>query len=232
MKFVVIGGDAAGMSAASRAKRHMADMDVTVLEQSEDVSYSACGMPYNIAEAERDVEDLVVRKAQVFRDKQGINLLTGHRANAIDPAQKVVTGLTSSGEAFQFSYDKLLIATGGSAILPDIPGIDLPGVMALKSLDNARKIKTLLSDHPVKKAVIIGMGYIGLEMAEALRSRSIDVDMVKPGPLLLPWMPPEMSNIVRQELEDHQVGIHAGQGIEKIESQDKKLKVVCSGLTL
>ncbi len=232
MKFIVIGGDAAGMSAASRVKRHMADMDVTVLEQSEDVSYSACGMPYNIAEAERDVEDLVVRKAQVFRDKQGINLLTGHRADAIDPARKVVSGLTSSGETFQFSYDKLLIATGGSAILPDIPGIDLPGVMALKSLDNARKIKTLLSDHPVKKAVIIGMGYIGLEMAEALRSRSIDVDMVKPGPLLLPWMPPEMSNIVRQELEDHQVGVHAGQGIEKIEPQDKKLKVVCSGRTL
>ena len=79
MKFLVIGGDAAGMSAASRAKRNMSDLEVTVLEMTGDVSYSACGMPYNIADKDRDIEDLVVRRAQVFREKQGINLLTGHR---------------------------------------------------------------------------------------------------------------------------------------------------------
>ena len=79
MNFLIIGGDAAGMSAASRAKRHQPDLDVTVLEKTADVSYSACGMPYNIADADRELEDLVVRKAEVFRQKQGIDLFTGYR---------------------------------------------------------------------------------------------------------------------------------------------------------
>lgn len=232
MKFIVIGGDAAGMSAASRAKRNQPDMDVMVLEKTGDVSYSACGMPYNIAQAERDIEDLIVRRAQVFRDKQGIDLLTGHCVETIDPGKKTVAGRTLSGEAFRFSYDKLLIATGGAPILPDIPGIDLPGVMALKSLDDGRRIKKYLGEHAVKKAVIIGMGYVGLEMAEALRSRAIDVDMVKPGPQLLPWMHPDLSDLVWKELEANRVGIHAGRAVEKITPDGQGLVVHCSGRTL
>ena len=88
MKFVIIGGDAAGMSAASRAKRQQPDMDVIVLEKTEDVSYSVCGMPYNIADRERKIDDLVVRRADVFREKQAINLLTGHRVESILPKEK------------------------------------------------------------------------------------------------------------------------------------------------
>ena len=92
MRFVVIGGDAAGMSAASRAKRNRSDMDVTVLEKTSDVSYSACGMPYNIADPDVPIEALVVRHAQVFREKQGIDLRIGHCVEAIDRAAKVVRG--------------------------------------------------------------------------------------------------------------------------------------------
>jgi CoA-dependent NAD(P)H sulfur oxidoreductase len=232
MKFIIIGGDAAGMSAASRAKRQIPEIKVMVLEQSEDVSYSACGMPYNIAETDRDIDDLVVRKAHVFREKQGIDLKTGHRVASIDPVQKIVSGTTSTGETFQFPYDKLLIATGGSPILPGIPGIGLPGVMALKSLNDGRKIKSFLADHPVKRVAVIGMGYIGLEMAEALRSRSIQVEMVKPGPVFLPWMNEELSGIVRKELEHNQVGIFPGHSINGIETSGNGLKLICSGRTL
>jgi len=232
MKFIIIGGDAAGMSAASRAKRQIPEIEVMVLEQSDDVSYSACGMPYNIAEANRDIDDLVVRKAHIFREKQGIDLKTGHRAESIDPAQKTVSGTTSDGKAFQFPFDKLLIATGGSPILPDIPGINLPGVMALKSLNDGRSIKAFLGDHPVKQVAIIGMGYIGLEMAEALRSRSIHVDMVKPGPVFLPWMEEALSDIVRKELEENQVRLFPGHSIHGIESGDNKLKLTCPDQTL
>ena len=232
MKFIIIGGDAAGMSAASRAKRQRPEIEVMVLEQSDDVSYSACGMPYNIAEADRDIDDLVVRKAHVFREKQGIDLKTGHRVESIEPVEKTVSGITFAGETFQFPYDNLLIATGGSPILPDIPGIDLPGVMALKSLNDGRKIKSFLANHPVKRVAIIGMGYIGLEMAEALRSRSIDVDMVKPGPVFLPWMKQELSDIVRKELEENQVGLFSGHRIDKIETSGNQLKLICSDQTL
>ena len=92
MKFVIIGGDAAGMSAASRAKRSMPDMEVIVLEKTEDVSYSACGMPYNIADTNRGMDDLVVRTADVFRQKQGIDLFTGHLVERIDVSNRTVSG--------------------------------------------------------------------------------------------------------------------------------------------
>ena len=134
MKFVIIGGDAAGMSAASRAKRNLPDMEVIVLEKTEDVSYSACGMPYNIADANRGMDDLVVRSADVFRQKQGIDLLTGHVVEHIDPNNRMVSGtIQRTRESFSFFYDRLLVASGGRPIIPDLPGFDLPGVLALKS---------------------------------------------------------------------------------------------------
>jgi NADPH-dependent 2,4-dienoyl-CoA reductase/sulfur reductase-like enzyme len=232
MKFVVIGGDAAGMSAASRAKRNNPDLNVTVLEKTMDVSYSACGMPYNIADPERKIEDLVVRQAHVFREKQDINLLAGHCVEFIDPIGGTVSGTSLDGKAFDVSYDKLLIATGGSPIIPDLEGFDLPGVMALKSLDDGRKIKAYIKSNHVKKVVIIGMGYIALEMCEALRARSIDVDMVKPRPVFLPWMEKELADVVKNEVETHQIKLYLGHTIEKIDFENKWLKVICSDLEL
>jgi NADPH-dependent 2,4-dienoyl-CoA reductase/sulfur reductase-like enzyme len=232
MKFVVIGGDAAGMSAASRAKRNNPDLNVTVLEKTMDVSYSACGMPYNIADPERKIEDLVVRQAHVFREKQDINLLAGHCVEFIDPIGGTVSGTSLDGKAFDVSYDKLLIATGGSPIIPDLEGFDLPGVMALKSLDDGRKIKAYIKSNHVKKVVIIGMGYIALEMCEALRARSIDVDMVKPRPVFLPWMEKELADVVKNEVETHQIKLYLGHTIEKIDFENKRLKVICSDLDL
>lgn len=232
MKFVIIGGDAAGMSAASRAKRNRPDLDVTVLEKTEDVSYSACGMPYNIADPDRLMEDLVVRQAQVFRDKQGIDLRTGHCVTSIDRQAKTVTGEKMSGEEFEVFYDRLLIATGASANMLDIPGVDLPGVMALKSLEDGRRIKDFLVANRVTTAVIIGMGYIALEMVEALHARNIQVDMVKPGPLFLPWMNREMASVVGEDIESHGVNLHPGWEIKRIETCERGLRVLCDGGTL
>jgi NADPH-dependent 2,4-dienoyl-CoA reductase/sulfur reductase-like enzyme len=232
MNFLIIGGDAAGMSAASRAKRNIPDLDVTVLEKTMDVSYSACGMPYNIADPERKIEDLVVRQAHVFREKQNINLLTGHCVESIDPVGMIVSGTSLQGKPFDVAYDKLLIATGGSPIIPDLEGFDLPGVMALKSLDDGRKIKAYIQSNHVKKVVIIGMGYIALEMCEALRALSIDVDMVKPRPVFLPWMEKELADVVKNEVETHQIKLYLGHTIEKIDLENKRLKVICSDLML
>ncbi len=232
MKFVVIGGDAAGMSAASRAKRNQPDMEVIVLEQTSDVSYSACGMPYNIAEPDREIDDLVVRQAHVFREKQNIDLRTGHRAERIDVEAKTVSGRNSEGAGFELAYDKLLIATGASPVMPSLPGFDQPGVMGLKSLEDGRRIKRFIADHHVKKAAIIGMGYIALEMAEALRARDIQVDMVKPRPVLLPWMNSNLSEMVREALERHDVTLHLGHAVKAIEKMEGGLGVVCDDLNL
>lgn len=225
MKFVVIGGDAAGMSAASKAKRNDPAIDVVVLEQTSDVSYSACGMPYNIAEPERDMNDLVVRQAHVFRDKQGIDLRLGHRVERINRDRKTVSGLTPDGQLFEVSYDKLLIATGARARMLNIPGEDLPGVKVLRSLEDGRLIKQFMAVHPVERALIVGAGYIGLEMAEAFHERRVQVEICDIVPTLLPWLPNEMSNVVRNELEDKGVGLHLGMATSQIEEFDNRLRV-------
>ena len=232
MSFVIIGGDAAGMSAASRARRNQPDLEIIVLEATGDVSYSACGMPYNLADPDRDMNDLVVREASVFREKQGIDLRLGHCAEAIDRQAGQVSGHTSDGTPFELGYTRLLIATGARAIIPDIPGVDLPGVVALKSLEDGRRIKRILAEGSVRRAVIVGMGYIGLEMAESLVERGVHVDMVKPRPQLLPWMNEQLSGVVREELEAHDVGVHTGHRVAAIEAADDALRVDCTDMTL
>jgi len=232
MKFVIIGGDAAGMSAASKAKRKNPDLDITVLEQTHDVSYSACGMPYNIADPERDMEKLVVRKADVFIEKNKINLLTGHRVTSIDRTAKAVTGITVKGDPFNFNYDKLFIATGATPVIPDLPGVNLPQVMTLKSLEHGKHIKSYIKDNSVKKAVIIGMGYIALEMCEALKKRGVMVSMVKPRPVFLPWLAPKLADVVYEELTDEGIEIYSGTDIEKIEPLSRGVNVACRKLNL
>ena len=232
MRFIIIGGDAAGMSAASKAKRNNPEMEVIVLEQTNDVSYSACGMPYNIADPVRDMNDLVVRQAEVFRKKQGIDLRTGHRVFSIDPLKKIVIFTDSTEKESSLEYDRLLIATGASPIIPDIPGIDLPGVLALKSLDQGRQIKQFIHQHKAKSAVIIGMGYIALEMCEALRANKIDVAMVKPRAGFIPWMNDELSDMVKAEVEKNGVKLFAGYEIKEIKQSGNQLTVKCNDMDL
>jgi NADPH-dependent 2,4-dienoyl-CoA reductase/sulfur reductase-like enzyme len=174
----------------------------------------------------------VVRHAQVFRDKQNIDLLTGHTVEQIDPDKQTVSGSTAEGNEFEFSYDRLLIAAGSSAIRPDIQGIDLPGVFVLKSLEDGRKIKSYLANKPVRKAIIIGMGYIALEMCESLVKLNIAVDMVKPNPVFLPWLEPSMADVVKNDLESRGIGIYAGHPVDRIESSGDDLQVVCADQTL
>ncbi|MFZ3047190.1 MAG: FAD-dependent oxidoreductase, partial [Desulfatirhabdiaceae bacterium] len=225
MNFVIIGGDAAGMSAASRAKRTRPEMRITVIEKTRDVSFSACGMPYNIADSARSMEELVVRQADAFQ-KQGIDMMMGHAAEQIDRNDKTVTGVTESGKPFAIGYDSLLIATGARPVLPDIPGINLPGVMVLKHLEDGRRIKSFIQKENVSKAVIIGMGYIAMEMCEALCSLNIQVSMIKPTSGLLPWMNEKLSAIVQQELEARKVSLYQGVAIHCIK-QAKDGLVVC-----
>ncbi|MFO7665622.1 MAG: FAD-dependent oxidoreductase [Desulfobacterales bacterium] len=232
MRFIIIGGDAAGMSAASRAKRNRPDVDVIVLEKTFDVSYSACGMPYNLADSERSMDDLVVRQADVFRERQKIDLRTGHYVGVIDVNRKTVRGIKHDGSEFELPYDKLLIATGASPVIPKLPGFDLSGVTSMKSLDDGRIIKQFITDNKVKNIVIIGMGYIALEMCEAFRALGIEVDMVKPRSVFIPWMNEKLASAVKTEVEKNNVRVHPGHRIEKIVKANNGLKVICSDLDL
>ncbi len=225
MRLVIIGGDAAGMSAASRAKRIDKKTSVTVLERTMDVSYSACGMPYNISDVNRDIDDLVVRRAEVFR-QQGIELMTGYDVHTIDPDGRIVAGKTIDEKSFEYPYDRLLIATGASAVIPDISGSDLPGVMVLKSLNDGRKMKSFMDIHHVRDVVIVGMGYIGMEMCEAFRARGVGVDMV--GLEFLPGIHPEISKPIQKTLEANGVRFYTGRQVEKIEKINSRLLATCS----
>ncbi len=228
MQFVIIGGDAAGMSAASRARRNLKDLKIIVLEKTFDVSYSACGMPYNIADPDRGIDDLVVREAHIFREKQGIDLRTGYCVEKIEPKEKVVIGHDPNGKEFIIPYDKLLIATGATAIVPNIPGFNSDRILKLKNLADGRKIKRYMKENDVRQAVIVGMGYIALEMCEALQKRGIQVSMIKPRSVFLPGFNAELSKIVKDEVSRHDVNIHLGQNIERIESiGDAAFRIIC-----
>jgi NADPH-dependent 2,4-dienoyl-CoA reductase/sulfur reductase-like enzyme len=159
-------------------------------------------------------------------------LLTGHCAEAIDPAIRTVSGSAGDGRKFEFPYDKLLIATGSAAIRPEADGYDLPGVVVLKDLEDGRIIKKLLEENQVQKTVIIGMGYIALEMCESLVHLNIAVDMVKPNPVFLPWLEPSMAQVVQDELKAKGVGVYAGHAVERIAKSGDGLQVECEGLTL
>ncbi|MFZ1985634.1 MAG: FAD-dependent oxidoreductase [Desulfatitalea sp.] len=167
-----------------------------------------------------------MRTAEAFRKKSGIDVLTGHRVERIDTNGGAVTGSGPEAKVFAIPFDRLLIATGAAPIVPARPGFDRPEVVVVKTLDDTRAIKARLQSTLVQKAVIIGMGYIAMEMAEALRARQIDVAMVKPRAELLPWMDAELAATVRRELESHQVQVHTGFDAVRIEGQGGR-GVVC-----
>jgi len=168
----------------------------------------------------------------VFREKQGINLLTGHPVTSIDRVAKSVNGTTLEGKPFEATYDKLLIATGAAPILPDIPGIEHPGVMALKTLADGRRIKQYLNGRSVRRVVILGMGYIALEMCESLRALGLEVAMVKPRPRFLPWLKEELAEVVEEEITAKNVTLHTGCQMTRIDNSGGHLQVVCEDLTL
>lgn len=232
MRFVIIGGDAAGMSAASRAKRLDPDLEVTVWERTRDVSFSACGMPYSLGDPERDMDELIVRSPDAFRKSLDLDLQLGVEATRIDRQSKTVHGVDASGNSVQAAYDKLLIATGASAERPSIPGIDQEGVVVLRHLVQGREIEGILARGNVRKVVILGMGYIALEMAEAFRARNIEVDMAKPRARFLPWMREEMAQVISDELEQNQVRLFPGFDVESIERSGGRLRVNGKGLSL
>jgi len=229
---VVIGGVAAGMSAASQAKRRSPGTEVIVLEQGRDVSYGACGMPYNLADPERDIEDLVVISAPTFREKRRIDVRLEHRVNSIDRERHRVLGESPAGE-FEIEYEKLIIATGARVIRPDLPGIDLPGVHSLHTLEHARALKRALSDPGTVEVVVAGAGYVALEMAEGLVGLGRRVTLTKRKPRLAPWMPEALELRLREQLDANGVEVISGAPLEGFEmGSDRRLRVLAGGRRL
>ncbi len=212
-RIVVIGGVAAGMSAASQAKRRDSKAEVIALERGDYVSYGACGMPYNIADDGRDMHDLVVITPEQFRHTRGIDVRVRHEVMAIDArAQTLHVRDHAAANEYDLTYDKLVIATGAAALRPSLPGIDLPGVFVLRELTDGAAIKSYLEQNNVHRVVIVGGGYIGMEMAETLRGRGLAVTLVERAPQVVPGFEPVIADVVRESLLRHGVQLLTGVG--------------------
>ena len=223
MKIVILGGNAAGMSAASRMKRKAPDTQVIVLEKTETVSYGACGMPYYIADLNPDLNRMKIRPVEKFRE-QGIDVRLNHEVERVDREKKTVYG-SCKGEPFAISYDKLLVATGSSPIVPPLPGIDLAGIFPLKTLEQAAALKSALG--PEKDVVIVGGGYIGLELAEACLLRKVrSLTLVEAADPVLPTFDDEFGEAAVAELQKHGVRVCLSQRVKGFSGEDGHVAAV------
>jgi NADPH-dependent 2,4-dienoyl-CoA reductase/sulfur reductase-like enzyme len=218
-RFVVVGGDAAGMSAASKAKRENPDLDVVVFEKGEWVSYGACGLPYFVKGDIPDIEDLVAVTPEAFREKRNIDLRTGHEVTAIDTDEKTVT-VEAGGETTTEPYDTLLVATGARAIEPPFEGMDLPGVFTLHSMESGEALRgylereVLADDAGAGSVAVIGGGYVGVEMAEAFAEHGLTVHMFEMLPHILQPFGEEVAEVVEEHLREQGVELHLDTRVE------------------
>ncbi|QUL98968.1 MAG: FAD-dependent oxidoreductase [Candidatus Fermentithermobacillus carboniphilus] len=230
-KLVVIGGVAAGAKAAAKARREHPDWEIVVLEKGEDISYAGCGLPYFIGDVIKEREELVVRTPEYFKDAFNIDVLVHHEATRVDVDKKEVCAKDLvTGEEKVFPYDKLVIATGASPVKPRVPGIDLPGVFTLRTVSDAEGIRRALlpKDSPRgMKGVVVGGGMIGIEVAENLKLRGLDVTVVELTDQVLPGFDFEMARLVQKHMEEKGVRVLTGEKVESIEKgEDGKVATV------
>ena len=225
MRCLVIGGDAAGMSAASQIRRAHDDWEIVVLEKGEFTSYAACGIPYLIAGDVPSFDDLIVVSPEEFRAKRNIDVRTGWEATSIDPSRQMVTARHGDGTE-EILYDRLLIATGAEPIVPQWEGIELQGVSALRTLTDARDLLDRLSSAPPGPAVIIGGGYVGLEMAEALARRGLQVTVVEKQAGVMGGAEETITRMVERELETRGVRLHLSTTVQGFEGEGGRLRRV------
>jgi len=200
---LVIGGVAAGMSAASRIRRNKPDWEVTVVERGKFVSYGSCGLPYFVSDLVKDVRGLVVYSADFFRENRGIGVLLRHEATRIDLEDKLVFARDlDRSQEMKLPYDKLVICTGASPSRPSFPGIELKNIFVIRTAEDGVALKTFIKQEGPRKVAIIGAGLIGLEMAEAFKARGLEVTMIKRPGSILKMFDDDMAAKVEAELKD------------------------------
>ena len=215
---VVIGGVAAGMSAASQARRRDPACEVIVLHRGSEISYSACGMPYNIGDPARTLDDLIILKAQAARSERGIDVRTRHEVLGIDLARRVVDVIDlDAARKYSVGWDRLVLATGAAAVRPQLPGLDEQAVFVLRELDDAQAIKRHLAATQVSRAVVVGAGYIGMEMADVLHGLGVEVTMLERVAQVLPGFAPAIVDAAGRELSRCGVRVQTGASLQSVQ---------------
>lgn len=221
LKIVVVGSVAAGTSAAAKARRNSETARITVYERDHDISYSGCGLPYFVGGEVETIDELTPRDAAWFKDRYDVDVRTGHEVVAVDAAaQSVTVRDLATGETFDDTYDELILATGVRSVVPPLPGVDLPGVFTVRTPSDARAIRAWVEQRPVRRAAVIGAGYIGLELTEQLTERGVEVTVVEALEHAMPRMDADMSARVDAELRRHDVDLRLGARVAAIEGDD------------
>ena len=232
-RLVVIGGVAAGMSAAAKARRENSDLEVVVYERGPYISYAACGMPYWLAGEVADFRALIVRTPQQMA-KQGVQVHVSHEVTAIDAEARTVTVRNlEEGREFSQHYDRLVIATGARPQMPALADWrhDLEGVLGLRSLESGLAVRRYLDEYRPRRAVIVGGGYIAVEMAEALRRLGLEVTMlIRSGQVLRTSLDDDVRPLVEKELAAHDVEVVQGTPLA-LEGLGRVTAVVADGGT-
>ncbi|TNF44382.1 MAG: CoA-disulfide reductase, partial [Bacteroidetes bacterium] len=223
-KILIIGGVAAGATAAAKARRISPDAKITMLEAGPDISFANCGLPYYIGGDIKSRSKLILQSPESFNEQYDVDVHTHTVVSAIDrTAHKVKALDTRNGEQKTFEYTKLILAQGGRPITPALPGAGLDHVFTLWTLEDMDKISNHIEQKKPKNAVVVGGGFIGLEMVEALVKRGLKVNVVETMPHVMALMEPEMAGFIETEMLSYGVGIHTGTSVTEIRPNAVKL---------
>ncbi|WP_343233541.1 FAD-dependent oxidoreductase [Streptomonospora sp. PA3] len=219
-RLIVIGGDAAGMSAASQARRlrDSAELEILALERGPHTSYSACGIPYLVGKTVSSPEALISRDPATFRRDFEIDVRTGTEVEGIDLDRRTVTARPAGGRAVEESFDQLMIATGAVPVRPGLPGMDAPGVFGVQTLSDGIAVREFVDSRRPRTAVVVGGGYIGLEMAEAFVQRGMEVRLIEAATEPMTTLDPDMGRLVRDALTGMGVRVHLSEPVTGVET--------------
>lgn len=225
MKVVIIGGVAGGATAAARMRRNSEDAEIVLIERGDYISYANCGLPYYLGGVISDRDDLFVQTPASFGKRFNVDVRVQQEVTAIDKDAKSLTIRTRDGKEYTESYDKLLLSPGAAPVRPPLPGIDNEGIFTLRNVHDTDAIKSYMQTHDVQQAVIVGGGFIGLEMAENLVHSGVEVSVVEMANQVMGPIDYSMAAIVHQELVNNGVKLYLEQAVESFEKVDAGLQV-------
>ena len=226
MNVLVIGGVAAGTKTAAKLKRENRDFNVTLITKGENISYAGCGLPYYVGGVIEDKSDLIVNTPKSFSELTQVEVKTSVEALEIDRDKKIVKAFDiQNKKEIIFNYDKLVIATGADPIKPPIEGIDLEGVFYMRTPDDAIAVREVVETNNVKRAVVVGGGFIGLEVAENLHEMGVKTTLVEAMDHIMPGFDDEVSSYVENELIENGIMVLTGERLTSIEGDEKVSKV-------
>jgi NADPH-dependent 2,4-dienoyl-CoA reductase/sulfur reductase-like enzyme/rhodanese-related sulfurtransferase len=227
MKYIVIGAVAGGASAAARLRRLDEHAEIIMFEKGEYVSYANCGLPYYIGEVIQERNKLFVQTAASFKSRFNIDVRISTEVIAIDPIQKMVSVKNLlTGEEYQESYDKLVLSPGAEPIRPPLNGINLPGIYTLRNVADTDYIKSFVQKHKTSKVVVIGAGFIGLEMAENLHDLGMKVSIIEMGNQILAPVDYPIAALVQQHIRSKGVDLRLSTAVTGFEALEKGVKVL------